>query len=335
MTQKAQKGVLDKRPIASILIPAYNAEKFISDAVESARRQTLSNIEIIICNDGSSDRTEAIIREIARADPRIKIIRNPSNFGISLTRNIALQHACGRWLFFLDADDLLHPQQLEILVALGEHYQADVVINNLYWISADGKKYVGPAVHDIKETQPLSSTIFINRSSRMGFSWGYLRPLVKMEFIRQHNISIDNRLITGIDFYFLCAIFIAGARSIFSPMPMYYYRLHPQSITALPANRRQRAFDQLINGTQILLELTKYYGNTEADAALYNRLEFLTQMRDFASIIDSLKNLNTVSALKGMIRLKSRFLHFFFRRAWEELAWRLRWKFAKSFKLEH
>lgn len=331
-----QKGDMSSQnPIVSVLIPAYNAEKFIAAAVDSARRQTLRNIEIIICNDGSSDQTEMILKEIATIDPRVKVVNNSGNLGVSSTRNIMLQNACGRWIAFLDADDLMDSRRLETLVNLGNHHQVDVVIDNLIWINVDANKCVGPAVRIISENLPLSPTTFINRSSTIGFSWGYLQPIIRTNWIRQNEISFDSQLKIGEDFCFLCSCFIDGATGIFLPEPMYYYRISSQSATTLRENKGKYSFEQLITGTQKLLERAKFCGNAEAEAALHDRVEFLADMLVFSGIVDSMRTMDIASAVKGMMRLRFRFLKIFFYRVRQKLVWKLQWQFAKPFSLDH
>lgn len=100
-------------PEVSVVIPAYNAEKFLTEAVDSVIKQTYSNWEIIIVNDCSSDGTREIIQGLMNSDDRIKAIDNFENFGVSYTRNIGVEMAKGRYICFLDSDDKWLPCKLE------------------------------------------------------------------------------------------------------------------------------------------------------------------------------------------------------------------------------
>ena len=95
--------------LISVIIPAYNAEKTIRRAIESLLSQTYSNIEIIVVNDGSSDRTEAICLEIMKSDHRVQVI-TIENGGVSNARNIGLDNCHGKYITFLDADDYVKPE---------------------------------------------------------------------------------------------------------------------------------------------------------------------------------------------------------------------------------
>lgn len=99
-------------PLVSVVIPAYNAEKFIQDTLESVRSQTYQNIEVIVVDDGSHDQTAAIVETFAQRDSRIRLLRQ-ANAGVSMARNYAIQAARGEYIAPLDADDVWYPQKLE------------------------------------------------------------------------------------------------------------------------------------------------------------------------------------------------------------------------------
>jgi len=95
-----------KNPTVSVLMPAYNAEKYIAESIESILNQTFSDFEFIIINDGSTDNTAKIIREYARRDSRIKFIDNKKNMGVAKTRNQLLDNAVGKYIAYQDSDDI-------------------------------------------------------------------------------------------------------------------------------------------------------------------------------------------------------------------------------------
>ena len=99
--------------LTSILIPTYNCEKFIGETLQSVLNQSYSNWEIILVDDASTDNTVAVIKEFAQDDSRIKLTQLENNSGNGFARNVALQKASGRYIAFLDADDLWAPLKLE------------------------------------------------------------------------------------------------------------------------------------------------------------------------------------------------------------------------------
>ncbi|MBO4548914.1 MAG: glycosyltransferase family 2 protein [Abditibacteriota bacterium] len=97
--------------LISVIMPAYNVEKYIGNTIRSVQAQTYTDWELVIVNDGSDDNTAEIIRSFD--EPRIRLFSNDCNRGAAVSRNRALREAKGRWMAFLDADDLWVPEKLE------------------------------------------------------------------------------------------------------------------------------------------------------------------------------------------------------------------------------
>jgi glycosyltransferase involved in cell wall biosynthesis len=99
--------------LVSIIIPTYNTEKFIGDTLQSVQNQTYQNWEMILVDDASTDRTVSVIKEFAKKDSRIKLFKLEKNSGNGFARNIALEKAVGKYIAYLDADDLWFSNKLE------------------------------------------------------------------------------------------------------------------------------------------------------------------------------------------------------------------------------
>ena len=98
--------------LISIITPTYNSEKFISETIQSVQNQTYKNWEMIIVDDASSDKTTGIIEAFSISDKRVKLFKLKKNSGTGVARNTALTHASGKYITFLDADDLWKPEKL-------------------------------------------------------------------------------------------------------------------------------------------------------------------------------------------------------------------------------
>lgn len=109
--------------LVSVVIPCFNAMKFISNTIESVCHQTYTNLEIIIIDDKSSDNTVRTVNALRLLDSRVRLIELPKNNGAPATpRNVGIQAARGNWIALLDADDIWHPRKLELqMQALSEH----------------------------------------------------------------------------------------------------------------------------------------------------------------------------------------------------------------------
>lgn len=102
----------EEKPKVSVIIPVYNTEKYVREAIDSIRKQTLKELEIIIVNDGSTDNSQSIIDELSDTDSRIYTYKQ-KNQGLSLTRNAGIAYAHGEYLYFMDSDDLLEEDALK------------------------------------------------------------------------------------------------------------------------------------------------------------------------------------------------------------------------------
>ena len=113
-------------PKISVILPIYNVEKYLPTCLDSVLSQTFQDWEAICVNDGSPDRCGKILEEYAQKDPRIKIVTQ-TNQGLSMARNNGLKHASGKYILFLDSDDFIYPQLLEICHQVAEKENADMV----------------------------------------------------------------------------------------------------------------------------------------------------------------------------------------------------------------
>lgn len=126
--------------LVSIIMPAYNAEKTLPQAISSALAQTYSNFELIIIDDCSTDHTHEIAQDFSRQDPRVRLLTNPHNCGASQTRHNGVLQSLGHWLAFLDSDDLWTADKLEKQLALQSHTNADLVFSGSAFIDSEGAK---------------------------------------------------------------------------------------------------------------------------------------------------------------------------------------------------
>lgn len=114
-------------PLVSVVMPAYNAGKYIGDAIRSVQAQTYENWELLVIDDCSADHTVEIIQALANEDDRIRLIRNSQNSGTAQTRNHGLELSAGEWVALLDSDDVWHSEKLEKQLAVALRTNADIV----------------------------------------------------------------------------------------------------------------------------------------------------------------------------------------------------------------
>ena len=122
--------------LVSIITPSYNTARFIAETINSVLAQTYTNWEMIIVDDCSKDDTDAVVSSFA--DSRIRYLKNEKNSGAAVSRNRALREAKGKWVAFLDSDDLWEPTKLEKQIAFMEHNDCHFSYTNYREIDDDG-----------------------------------------------------------------------------------------------------------------------------------------------------------------------------------------------------
>jgi teichuronic acid biosynthesis glycosyltransferase TuaG len=137
-------------PLISIITPVYNAARWLPDTFASVRAQTLTDWEHILAYDGSTDESVSLIRAAAAEDPRIRLLQTHSKEGPARARNLALEHAQGRYVAFLDADDLWLPEKLACCLAWMRAHDSSFVYHDFRHMSADGTR-LGAVIHGADE----------------------------------------------------------------------------------------------------------------------------------------------------------------------------------------
>jgi teichuronic acid biosynthesis glycosyltransferase TuaG len=162
---------MEKNPSVSVVIPAYNAEKYISDAIESVLCQSYKDFELLVVNDCSTDDTKLVVEGLALLDKRVYLINLSTNNGApAAPRNVGIRLARGRWIAFLDADDIWHPcklqRQVDLLIKSGARFcstqMVDFIdVNQLSLADAlpDEYEWVSFLSQLIKYRTPTSSVV--------------------------------------------------------------------------------------------------------------------------------------------------------------------------------
>lgn len=183
----------------SVIVPAYNAQKTIKKCIESILTQTYKNLEIILINDGSNDKTEEMCEKLVQTDNRIKYYYK-ENTGVSKTRNFGLDKASGDYISFIDADDFLEKNMYEIMIK--KINNADILICNCFLIS-DNKKIDNDI--DIKNSSYENLEEMLKDINNKEIN-RYVNPpwnkLIKREIIINNNILFNPKISLGEDLIF-------------------------------------------------------------------------------------------------------------------------------------
>jgi len=218
---------ISAEPVVTVILPAFNAESFLSEAVSSALGQTLSDIEVIIVDDASTDGTLKIARSFAKADPRVRVLENSSRLGPGGGRNKALDHARGRWIALLDADDRFAPDRLMILTTEAERRGCDFFADNLMMHDLEnGCDSLAFPEELMARQDPLNLVDLVTLDTYpAGFTRaiGFCKPIFRRQFIEAKGLNYDLRAFRGQDFIFYFKAIEHGARFGLTPHALYEF----------------------------------------------------------------------------------------------------------------
>ena len=143
-------------PLVTVIMPAYEAERFLEEAVRSVVDQTVTDWELLILEDCAKDGTLALAEKLAAEDVRIKLLKNDKNMGVAKTRNRGFALARGKYVALLDSDDVWYPEKLEKQIALAEKTGADVIYCSYGMMDEQGNKkcadFIVPEKTDFKSS---------------------------------------------------------------------------------------------------------------------------------------------------------------------------------------
>lgn len=213
-------------PLISVIIPVYNAESYLLETLDSLCAQVFKDIEILCIDDGSTDESPKIIMSYSNKDQRVKYVYQ-NNSGPGAARNHGIKLAKGEYIVFQDADDLLHPQALTLLIGTAKKYEADVTICSFQSCRED--------LSDVNFIIPINITpkiytgdlalAFQNSREFRGHPWG---KLYRKDVIG--NIRF-NDLRSGEDTYFNIDIAARSKCMAVLKIPLYIYRQSGSSLT--------------------------------------------------------------------------------------------------------
>ena len=245
-------------PYVSVIVPAYNAADFIIDAYRSVVDQTIDQWEVIFVNDGSQDDTLAIIRSLATADKRVKIVDLAVNSGPACARNAALAVAQGAWIALLDSDDRYSPDRLEILTSAGERTDADIVLDNQFIVDPISRRTTFLAFKPNRDdANILKFAEFLrNNQSDSFFDFGYLKPVIRRQWLAASNIKYPKALRHGEDLVFLFECYARGAKVILLSKPYYHYCFQYSLFSGAksPTTRTEVSYEPLLAAKEKFLE---------------------------------------------------------------------------------
>lgn len=227
----------------SVVIPIYKVEKYLKRCVDSVCRQTYSNLEIILVDDGSPDRCPEICDKYAQNDGRIKVIHK-LNGGLASARNTGMKEMSGKYLFFLDSDDWLEQDGLEKLYRIAEKYHVDFVRYRAIRSGWPGQEtHAACRVEEIRELEEglydreriikeIYPRLLATSQLTMGAIVGAWGSLYNVDFLKKNNLKFYEDVKFSEDLIFSANVVRAAESFYFVDQPgVYHYYYNPSSIS--------------------------------------------------------------------------------------------------------
>ena len=225
-----------KTDLISVLVPIYNAGDWLRNCLESIASQSYESLEAILVDDGSTDGSRELCEQFCGRDGRFRLIRQ-ENSGVSVARNAALDAAQGQYVFFLDADDYLAPQALQILydaLRSGPYDMATAEYRNIGCTEDAVAPETSTSIRILTGADCIHGCFFCS-DMRWRVVWNHLIPRSLIGDLRFEPVFQEDAL-------FCYCLFLRMGQSIVVNEPTYYYANHPESLSKTPGYLSEEAF---------------------------------------------------------------------------------------------
>lgn len=243
----------------SVIIPVYNVEKYLAECVDSVLRQTHTDYEILLVDDGSTDSSGQMCDEYARKDSRIRVIHRP-NGGLSAARNTGLKAAQGKYIYFLDSDDYIEERALEHLTALAEQETADIVFFDgfVFFDECEEDDTVSRYTRKEQYTPENGRKMLHQQLLRDEYRTAVPLMLFQKDYLNRHRLWFEEGIIHE-DELFTFQVYNADGRTAHCHEQLYARRIRPASI--MTSSSALRRYDSML---RIYYVLSDMYRNGKA-----------------------------------------------------------------------
>jgi glycosyltransferase involved in cell wall biosynthesis len=230
---------MNPKPLITILMPCYNAERYLAEAVKSIICQSYQQLEILLIDDGSTDSTLNILEFYAKKDSRIRIIRNEANLKLIPTLNKGIDLARGEYIARMDADDVSLPERIEQQLEFIQQSGVDLVSSSVVVIDAYGKELeiIPPRGKSQITIEWLS--MFIN-------PMGHPSVMAKTDVFRAHKYLEGEQALHAEDYEIWARMLRAGVKMANSDVPTIKYRVNPHSVSIQNTDIQNRNFSRCV-----------------------------------------------------------------------------------------
>ena len=279
----------------TIIVPIYNAEKYINKCIDSILAQTYKNIEIILVNDGSTDNSLEICKEYKKKDKRIKVF-NQKNSGVSQARNKGIDNATGELIIFVDSDDWIDADMIEQLEKVYERFKPDLINYKIY-----GRKKEYQDKQYLTKEDSLEKIIDMIRKEQLNSP---VDKVYKLEHIKKYNIKFTDKIEIGEDLLFNFD-YIKNINTLYIFEKELYHVEEIVNMNSLTKKYIYNKYEQLIYVNNTMIKWAKEIENNDLNEALkYIRLKNISSC--FISLFHKDCKLDRKSKIKYIIKVKAK-----------------------------
>lgn len=231
-------------PLFSVIVPAYNSAAYLEKCVQSVLKQSCGDFELILVDDGSADQTGSICEAFAGADSRVRMF-SKENGGHTSARNEGLRHAAGEYVLFLDSDDWISPDVLDICKAEIHKNAPDVLIYRLY--NTGTKRFLEQPVpcgtYDLRAPgNPIMPSLLMDRQGKAAFAKGLSGKVFRREVVFHNQMQVPAQLRIAEDGAVFVASMLDASRVSVIPDATYYMDVREGSVSR---SSDAKAFERL------------------------------------------------------------------------------------------
>jgi len=292
-------------PLVTISIPIFKCEKFIIRCLESVKNQTYKNLEIVLVNDCTPDDSMLLVKNFIDANPdlTIKIIEHQENSGLSVVRNNGIKASTGKYLFFLDSDDEITTDCIELLVKKAEKTDAQIIIAQNRWINTFDNTTKDFGFPTITEKKYYDNNLEIfSVYSKGGFPSSSWNKLFKRDFIVDNQIYFVPGLFAQDELWFFHLLLKTDTLAIIDDITYLYY-LHGESVIF---NRKKKNFENYLTILEYLTKSYKEEKNSELKMLIKNKIILFKEMvlvMQWKALKDKEYLKTNISRMQKLVRL--------------------------------
>lgn len=292
-------------PLVTISIPIFKCEKFIIRCLESVKNQTYKNLEIVLVNDCTPDESMLLVKNFMDANPdlTIKIIEHKENSGLSVVRNNGIKASTGKYLFFLDSDDEITIDCIELLVKKAEKTDAQIIIAQNRWINTFDNTTKDFGFPTITEKKYYDNNLEIfSVYSKGGFPSSSWNKLFKRDFIVDNQIYFVPGLFAQDELWFFHLLLKTDTLAIIDVITYLYY-LHGESVIF---NRKKKNFENYLTILEYLTKSYKEEKNSELKMLIKNKIILFKEMvlvMQWKALKDKEYLKTNISRMQQLVRL--------------------------------